>query len=190
SPRVDAALAVQAAEGREHADPHRGRAVVVDIGVRLLERAPHRGEARMEEAQHGKSRLRAKRLVHGDAVDHGPVGLPEIEADHRYPVAVGREEAREDALLDLGAADHRDARIAREHRPRIRRHEADGHAPVPRGHQPAGLRASRPYIMPIAIHRWTNSKVGRRLEPAIPLTRNAISDAAAPWKKPRISGLR
>src|SRR6185436_18748538 len=114
---------------------------------------------------------------------------------------------REDALLDLGAAHDRDAGIARKNRPGIGRNETEGQRlnrqrrPRAAGpgalaptrcdrHQPAALRASRPYIMPIAIHRWTNSKVGRRLEPAIPLTRNAISDAAAPWKKPRISGLR
>ena len=45
-------------------------------------------------------------------------------------------------------------------------------------------------MMPIAIHRKANSGDGRRLEPAKPVTTKQSRPATAPWKKPRIVGLR
>ena len=155
----------------------------------------------MHKAQHRDPRALAVRLVNGDAVDHGRVRLPVIQGDHRDGVAVLGEKPREDRLLDFGAADDLDVRIAREHRPDIRRDEAQmglgerrrgalgsslrGAAGLSQGRRhvqvPARRRASCPYIIPMAIQRKANSGVGRRLEPAKPVTMKQSSPATTPW---------
>src|SRR5438270_860075 len=121
---VDRALAVPPAEFGHHTRPHVARALVVQVGACRAQRAPHGGEPRVHKAQHRDARALAVRLVDGDAVDHGRVRLPVIQGDHRDGVAVLGEKPREDRLLDFGAPDDLDVRIAREHRPDIRRDEA------------------------------------------------------------------
>jgi hypothetical protein len=117
---------------------------------------------------------------------------------------VGGEKAREDRLLHLGAADHRQLRIAGDHRPRMRRHET--HVLLRRASRRSGARApyhcerhqllaarvrrNMPYIIPIASQRKQNSDSGRKLEPTQPVMKKQISAVVAPWKKARISGLR
>jgi hypothetical protein len=88
----------------------------------------------MKEAQDGRARLRRMAFEDPDPVDFGLLGLPEVERDERHAPALAREQAHEDALLHLGAADDAQARVAGEYRPGVRRHEAD----VPFGRQRAG----------------------------------------------------
>jgi hypothetical protein len=78
----------------------------------------------MHEAQPRHTGLASERPVHGDAVDLRAVFLAIVEADHRDRVAVRSEQPRQDALLDLGAPDLRDMRVARDHGPGVRRDKA------------------------------------------------------------------
>ena len=122
---IDRALAVAAAELGDDAGPHRARALVVHVGIHLAQHFPHGGQARVQEAQHRDAGALAERLVHGDAVDEDRTRLAVVEGNHRDAVAVVGQQARERALLDLGAADDLDVRIPRQHRPGIGRDEAD-----------------------------------------------------------------
>ena len=79
----------------------------------------------MQEAHDRQAGAGRERLVHCDAIDAGAFRLSEVERDHRHRVAARGEQAREDALLDLGAAGELDARVSREHRPGERRDEAN-----------------------------------------------------------------
>jgi len=121
----------------------------------------------------------------------------DVDRHAAYPAVGGLEQVHDERVLD-----HLDARVARQHRPGIGRDEADvrpacrlpgenlarpqacerhGQARSAALFSGVTLRPSWPYIMPIAIHRKANSGVGRRLEPAKPVTKKHSRPATAPW---------